>query len=97
MSATVTDGSEARMTDTPRTEVRPQHFVRCSRVPPGWRDCCDSCHEDEEQGWDTLYIENADIGPGVAVGVRYCCRGHDRVQRRIDRLTERLGGTGRRW
>jgi hypothetical protein len=47
--------------------------------------------------YDNLYIENVDVGPGITVGVRYCCRGRERVQRRVERLTSRLGGTGRAW
>lgn len=78
-------------------EARPCHFVTCTRVPPGWDDCCRSCHEDEDEGYDNLYIENADVGPGVVVGVRYCCRGRERVERRVGRLVAHFGGTGRRW
>lgn len=76
---------------------RPTHWVRCYRVPPGWRDCCDSCHEDEDQGYDTLYWENVDAGQGVILARYSCCRGEDRVLRRVDRLVKKLGGTGERF
>lgn len=72
------------------------HSVACHRVPPGWRACCTSCHEDEDEGYDTLNIEHAEVAPGVLVLVRYCCTGRDRVVRRVDRLAARLGGSGRR-
>jgi hypothetical protein len=75
----------------------PTHWVRCSRVPPGWRDCCDSCHEDEEQGYDNLWRENVEAGCGVYLGVVYCCRGVERVERRVNRLVTKLGGSGARY
>jgi len=59
--------------------------------------CCGSCHDDEDYGYDNLYIENADIGPSTVVGVRSCCVKSDRVNQRVDKMAARLGGTGRRW
>ena len=73
---------------------RPTHFVSCYRLPG---PCCGSCHEDEAEGYNTLYIENVDVGPSTAVGVRYCCRKADAVNERVAEMTARLGGTGRRW
>lgn len=79
---------------TEAADLRPRHFVTCARVPGG--QCCASCHDDEDLGYDNLYIEDIEVGPAVVVGVRYCCLGRSRVRRRIDRLTVRLGGLGRR-
>lgn len=75
---------------------RPTHFVSCSRLA-GWRWCCSSCHEDEEYGYDTLYIENVEVAPGVSIGLRTCCAASDRVYERVRKMTARLGGSGRRW
>lgn len=72
----------------------PSHFVSCYRLPG---QCCGSCHMDEDYGYGTLYLENADVGPSMFVGVRSCCEMRDTVERRVVKLTERLGGTGRRW
>jgi len=74
---------------------RPTHWVRCYRVPPGWGECCVSCHEDEDEGYDNLYWENVDAGQGVILAVYHCCRGSDRVKARVDRLVAKLGGSGR--
>lgn len=77
---------------------QPTHWVRCTCVPPaGWYDCCDSCHEDEEEGYDTLWLENVDAGCGIVLGVHACCRGRERVNRRIGRLVAKFGGTGEKW
>jgi hypothetical protein len=75
---------------------RPTHFVSCYRLI-NWRWCCSSCHEDEEMGYDTLYIENVEVSPGVSVGVRTCCAASERVRERVVKMTARLGGSGRRW
>lgn len=79
------------MTDHPTT---PRHFVMCSRLPG---PCCGSCHDDENEGYGTLYIENVDVGPGIAVGVRSCCAKQERVDQRVEKLIARLGGNGRGW
>lgn len=48
-------------------------------------------------GYDTLYIENVEVSPGVSVGVRTCCAASERVRERVVKMTARLGGSGRRW
>ena len=78
------------------TEARPRHFVTCARLV-NWRWCCSSCHEDENMGYENLYIENVEVGPGLSVGVRSCCAASERVYQRVGKLTARLGGSGRKW
>ena len=73
---------------------RPTHFVMCHRLAG---PCCGSCHTDEDYGYTNLYIENADIGPSTTVGVISCCVKSEAVDQRVDKMTARLGGTGRRW
>jgi hypothetical protein len=77
-------------------EVRPTHFVSCWRLTGG-QQCCSSCHDDEDEGYDTLYIENTEVAPGVSVGVVTCCAASDRVYERVRKMTTRLGGSGKRW
>ena len=72
----------------------PSHFVSCTRLPGA---CCASCHDEENEGHNNLYIENVDVGPSIFVGVRSCCVKDEVVRRRVERLTERLRVTGRRW
>lgn len=81
------------MTDQPLL-IRPTHFVSCYRLPG---PCCGSCHDEENEGYGNLYIENADVGPSTVVGVRSCCTMSDKVEERVVKLTARLGGSGRRW
>jgi hypothetical protein len=71
---------------------RPAHFVACYKFPG---DCCPSCHDDEDEGYETLYAEDVEVAPGVWVGVSYCCRKAEIVRDRVQKMVKRLGGTGR--
>lgn len=72
----------------------PDHVVTCYRLPG---PCCGACHDEENEGYGNLYIENVDVGPNITIGVRSCCVKSEAVEQRVVKMTARLGGTGRRW
>lgn len=77
---------EAERAARPKPRV---HMVRCTRLPG---NCCYSCHEDEDLGYDNLYWDDHEV-PGrtdFELGEYHCCAKSERVKARIERMIHRL-------